>query len=204
MSTFVSLKEYLLIAQKLIAKLAPPTIKTKMLRDEDAISHVAHAIMMADWKWNPDYKSPSGRVKTKKSYRVARAIWAMSEYIEKYHNRKFTLSLSYDYGKSSSNKDVPLSGLLEDIKSSNPMDICEKKDEALSTSVLVSSLLASHHLTPRQSSYISEYFLKDKTLQEVGDIHGVTREAVRQGINKGLSKLQQNHREKMNNVNISR
>jgi hypothetical protein len=40
-----------------------------MLKDEEAISAVANAIMMADWRWDIDYQNEQGTKKTKYSYR---------------------------------------------------------------------------------------------------------------------------------------
>ena len=65
---FLTLEEYLTIAKRMIMKFAPKfysSLAQKMLKDDDAISQVAYAIMRADETWNPDYRSKKGTVKSK-------------------------------------------------------------------------------------------------------------------------------------------
>ena len=62
-----SFDKYIEIAKKVVAVFAPryrPGLSEEILRSEDAISNIATAIMIADWRWNPEYKSADGTVRT--------------------------------------------------------------------------------------------------------------------------------------------
>jgi RNA polymerase sigma factor (sigma-70 family) len=158
-----------------------------MLKSEDAIAHVASAIMEADWKWNPDYRSKKGTVRTKRAYRNQRAIWAIQGWIANNKRKPNTISLSYesDNGEHSTS----LTGLIADKKSYNPSNIAADKDELNHTKQLINALLVSGAISDKQREYITAYYLEGKTLQEVGKQFGVTREAVRQCINCGIKTL---------------
>lgn len=188
---YAPLNEYLSIAKRVISRFAPKfysNLAGDMLKDEDAISDVAFAIMEADWKWNPEYRSKTGTVRTKRAYRNQKAIWAIQTYIQKRHKNNKTMSLSYCRDGYS---DTPLSGLLEDKKKYNPLIETILKDSEESTKLLIDTMFNTGILTDSQVKYIKGYFLEDMTLREVGEIYGVSREAVRQGVEKGLEKLRE-------------
>ena len=50
-------------------------------------------------------------------------------------------------------------------------------------------MLSSKYLTDRQRSYIKLYYLESYTFDSIGKIYGITREAVRQGLQKAISEL---------------
>ena len=188
---FESLSTYLLIAKKIISKFASKfysSLAKEMLQSEDAIGNVANAIMRADEKWSPDYKSKNNTVRSKHSLRHQYAIWAIIKYIKEKKRYITHLSLSYqpynipdEYGE--------LSGIMEDKKSPNPIDELILKDNKQYYAYSLDKLLHSKVLTRCQAKYIRGYYLEEKTLQEVGNTHSVSREAVRQGILKGLTSL---------------
>jgi hypothetical protein len=69
---FESLSTYILLAKKAISKFANNMysgLSVKMLKDEEAISSVANAIMMADWRWDDNYQNTQNTKKTRYSYR---------------------------------------------------------------------------------------------------------------------------------------
>ena len=53
----------------------------------------------------------------------------------------------------------------------------------------IENLLTSDLLTERQSQYIRMYFFKEMTLEQIGKEFSITREAVRQGLNKAYATL---------------
>jgi RNA polymerase sigma factor (sigma-70 family) len=189
---FAPLNEYLTIAKKVIARFAPdfyPTLAKDMLKDEDAISDVAYALMEADWKWNPEYRSKTGTVRTKRAYRNQKAIWAIQTYMQKKNRKHKSISLSYCSKDSSDNS--PLSGIIADKKDYNPLIEIINKDTKQHTQALIDTIFNAGILTDSQIKYIKGYYLEDKTLREVGELYGVSREAVRQGVEKGLEKLKE-------------
>jgi len=192
---FETLEDYLILAKRVIAKLAPKfyqSLAMEMLKDEDAISDVANAIMVADWKWNPGYRSQTNTVRSKRSYRNQRAIWAMKKYISNKRKSKGTMSLSYE-NKDQDNP-VMASGMIEDKKSQDPAIVAENRETIKNSKSLVSQLLATENITEKQKKYIISYYLEGHTLQEVGDKYGVSREAIRQGINSGIDTIKKVHK----------
>jgi hypothetical protein len=156
--TFDNLDDYLILAKKAISKFSHPMSK-KMLKDEDAISLVANAIMMADWRWDENYQSKQGTKKTKYSYRNQCAIWAIQTYLSKEYqkNKKYDKIYSLDYVSES--EDSIAHNLVEDKKNLTPYEIAIKNEL---------------------------YFLESETFENIGKKYGITREAVRQGLNKAI------------------
>ena len=63
---FDSLNTYITLAKKSISKFSNQFyngLSSKMLKDEDAISSIANAIMMADWRWDDNYQNDKGTKK---------------------------------------------------------------------------------------------------------------------------------------------
>ena len=54
---------------------------------------------------------------------------------------------------------------------------------------MVSTLLESNILSDKQRDQIYSYYFDNKTLLQIGKEYGVTREAIRQNIQKGLNKI---------------
>jgi hypothetical protein len=65
---YCSLADYILMSRKSIMKFAN-RLAPMLLKNEDFVSHVAHSIMMADWRWNGE----GDRV----GYRAKCASWAI-------------------------------------------------------------------------------------------------------------------------------
>ena len=189
---YEALSEYLLIAKKTIARFANkfyPTLAQEMLKSEDAISQVASAVMEADWKWNPEYRSKTNTVRSKRAYRNQCAIWAIQNYIGQKKRTRNTISLSYE--SDNGEHDVSISGTIADKKAYNPAIIASNNEELRNTQGLIKSLLDSGIISDKQREYITAYYLDDQTLQEVGEKFGVSREAVRQCITKGIDTIKE-------------
>lgn len=190
---FLTLKEYLLLAKKAISKFANTfydSLAKKMLKDEDALSLVANAIMMADWRWDENYKNKQGTKKTKYSYRNQCAIWAIQTYISKEYkkNRKFDKVYSID-SAIENNDDLVPSQLIQDNNIKTPINIVIDNEENDNTKQLVDSILSLECITDRQKDYIRLYYLESQTFDSIGKKYGITREAVRQGLNKAIEKI---------------
>lgn len=189
--TFDSLESYLLLAKKSISKFANQFyhgLSGKMLKDEDAISSVANAMMMADWRWDENYQNEKGTKKTKYSYRNQCALWAIQTYVSKNHNRKkykkniYSLDFNLNDDENSS-----ISNITEDSSTLSPEEIVMANEDKLELSHLIDSLLNLDCLTPRQKDYIKLYYFESYTFEKIGKKYGITREAVRQGLNKAIS-----------------
>lgn len=191
---FDSLQEYILLAKKSISKFANQFyqgLSAKMLTDEDAISSVANAIMMADWRWDENYQNEKGTKKTKYSYRNQCALWAIQTYITKDHkkDKKFKKkAYSLDHIVEDDNE-LSIHNLTHDDKSLSPETILINQENKQELSQLIDSLLNIDCLTTRQKDYIRLYYFESYTFEKIGKKYGITREAVRQGLNKALSMI---------------
>jgi RNA polymerase primary sigma factor len=188
---FESLKFYLTLAKKSISKFADQICQgsaKKMLSSEDAIANIANGIMMADWRWDENRKGHHGQGKTRYSYRNQCAIWAIQSYVtrqysQKRKNKKPTISLDQSYQDDMQIKDIVSGNNLSIID-----DIINKEDcNLLKTDI--QQILNSGILNDRQVEYIKMYFFEDMTLEQIGKKFNITREAVRQGLNKAYSTL---------------
>lgn len=182
---FSSLDEYITMAKKIISKMSAGFNRT-FLNSDDVISYVANAIMMADWRWDSKYKSKEGRNKSQYSYRNQCAIWAIKTLVSKkiYKNNVFSLEENISDSDKRNNLNF-----LSDKKQENPSMIVEKYDYQIQIKEDVENLLSCGILTEKQKEYISLYYLKGLTLEKIGHKFGITREAVRQNINKSLEKI---------------
>ena len=196
---FDSLSSYINMAKKTISKFANQIyngLANKMLKDEDAISHVANAIMMADWRWDENYESANGTKKTKYSYRNQCAIWAIQTYVTKNHSQSKkkknlpneTYSLNHDNGDFDSGDAYHR---IEDESLSRPEDILINIENKEVLSNLIEQLLSFDCLSDRQKAYVRLYYLEGHTFEKIGKIYGITREAVRQGLNKAISLIRE-------------
>lgn len=187
--SFDSLDTYILLAKKAISKFGPKFyngLSAKMLKDEDAISNVANAIMMADWRWDEDYQSDTGTKKTKYSYRNQCALWAMQTYVSKNYKHKKKISKKKVYSLDHSDDDnISVHELVSD-SGLCPLDqiILEEDKNILKDNI--ETLINSNILSDRQKDYIRLYYYESYTFEKIGKKYGITREAVRQGLTKAL------------------
>lgn len=193
---FDSLDHYVTLAKKSIAKFSNQFyqgLSSKMLKDEDAISSVANAIMMADWRWDENYQNEKGTKKTRYSYRNQCALWAIQTYITKDHkkDKKFKKKFySLDH-ITASDDDSTAHHFTQDDKILSPDDILVAKEDKEELAKLIDSLLSLDCLSARQKDYIRLYYFESYTFEKIGQKYGITREAVRQGLNKAISMIKE-------------
>jgi len=194
---FDSLKTYVLLAKKAISKFANQIyngLSSKMLKDEDAIASVANAIMMADWRWDENYQNEKGTKKTRYSYRNQCALWAIQTHVSKRSkkSKKYNNVYSLDY-ISESDDSLSAHNYTEDNKMLSPEQIAINNEENETLKNLINAMLDSGCLTDRQKDYIKLYYFEDYTFDKIGKKYGITREAVRQGLNKALDIIRSNN-----------
>jgi len=186
---FEDLSTYILLAKKVISKFAPTFyngLQKELLANDDAISDIATALMTADWKWDRNRTGFNGQSKTRYSYRNQCGLWAIKTYISnKYKKKKAKFSID-----NISNDDMQTyANTIEDVRIASPDQIIAKKEEEDNLKSTVASLLNSPVLSEKQRNQIYKYYFEEKTLIQIGKEYGVTREAVRQNIQKGLNKI---------------
>jgi RNA polymerase sigma factor (sigma-70 family) len=185
-----SLSTYISLAKKTISKFGPKFyngLSLEMLQNEEAISDIATALMYADWRFDENRVGKTGLKKTKYSYRNQCALWAIKTYVtNKYKGRKH-LSLDRTLGESSDDNgyDYTISG------SQTPDNIIMKEEEETILSDTINSLLASDLLSEKQRQQIKMYYFDNYTLSKIGKHFGVSREAVRQNIKRGLDTIRE-------------
>ena len=188
---FENLSTYILLAKKVISKFAPTFysgLNKELLSNEDAISDIAAALMNADWKWDKDRVGYNGQSKTRYSYRNQCGIWAIKSYISNKYKKK-NQKLSID---NISNEDMKtFASSIVDKSMSDPYEIVSSEEEATNLQNTVKTLLDSDVLSDKQRNQIKKYYFENKTLVQIGDEYGVTREAIRQNIQKGLNKIRE-------------
>lgn len=188
---FETLSTYTMLAKKIISKFAPSfysNLRQELLSNEEAISEIAEAIMIADWRWDKDRTGHEGKSKTKYSYRNQCGLWAIKTYVSnKYKKKNTNFSIHNDISSRGESK-----SFAENMKEKTPSDpyllLAEKEEKEL-ISKYISDILSSEILSDKQRNQIKEYYFNDKTLLEIGNEYGVTREAIRQNIQKGLTKI---------------
>jgi RNA polymerase sigma factor (sigma-70 family) len=160
-----------------------------MLKDEDAISSVANALMMADWRWDEDYKNTKGTKKTKYSYRNQCALWAIQTYVSKNKNKHGHKVYSLNYSMDNDKDGADLGEVTCDPSSFTPDEIVGNVESKKELSNLVEQLLSLDCISARQKDYIKLYYFEDYTFEKIGKKYGITREAVRQGLNKAIENI---------------
>lgn len=192
---FESLSFYTDLAKKIISKMGPTFfngLSTHMLKSEDAISFVANAIMMGDWRWEQETQNKKN--KNLYSYRNQCGIWAIKTYVTKQyknkHNRK-KIKANYSLNHDCDDEGTGMVGVIKDNNQKEPSDILIENEENLSKQQLFNALLNSDILSDRQKSYIRLYYYEDMTLDNIGKRFNITREAVRQSIKSALNKIKE-------------
>lgn len=187
---YESLSNYISLAKKTISKFGPKFyngLSIEMLQNEEAISDIATALMYADWRFDENRVGKTGLKKTKYSYRNQCALWAIKTYVtNKYKSKKY-LSLDKTLGDSSDDNgyDYAISG------TRTPDDIMMHEEEKTILSDAINSLLASDLLSDKQRQQIKMYYFDNYTLSKIGKHFGVSREAVRQNIKRGLDTIRE-------------
>ena len=153
-----------------------------MLKNPDAVSDVATALMYADWKFDPERVGNGGQKKTLYSYRNQCALWAIKTYVSGKYKKQKNMSLDFDIDSDSQK----FKASIRDEKSKDPLDILIEQESLEDLTVSVEALLDNKLLSEKQKKQIKMYYFDDKTLSEIGKIFGVSREAVRQNIKRAL------------------
>ena len=186
---FDTLSTYMSLAKKTISKFAPKFyngLSREMLNNEEAVSDVATAIMYADWHFDENRTGKSGQKKTKYSYRNQCAIWAIKTYItNKYKRQKKYLSLDQNIKDDASNDGY---SYVSD-RSLSPLDILIENENESNIKNDIKQLMDSSLLSDKQKEQIKMYYFDQQTLSKIGKSFGISREAVRQNIKRGLESI---------------
>lgn len=181
---FDSLSTYIALAKKTISKFGPKFyngLSTEMLKNEEAISDIATAIMYADWRFDANRKGKSGQQKTLYSYRNQCAIWAIKTYITNKYKQRKNISIDQE-----NEYDQDISSMIQDHKQMTPLDIITAQESSDLLESDIEKLLNNNLLSDKQRQQIIMYYFGNETLSAIGKRFGVSREAVRQNIKRGF------------------
>jgi len=186
-----SMQAYITLAKKVISKFAPnfySSLRNELLSSEDAIADIASAIMQADWKWDETRTGHNGKSKSKYSYRNQCGLWAIQTYLtNKYKKKNQHFSLEH----MDDDNDTNFSDFVSDRSNQDPANIVAEQEESQMITDLVDKLLNSSIISTKQKDQIYKYYFKNQTLSEIGKEYGVTREAIRQNIQKGINRIKE-------------
>jgi RNA polymerase sigma factor (sigma-70 family) len=192
---FESLDFYINLAKKIIAKMGPTFfsgLSKQMLKNEDAISFVANAIMMGDWRWKKDQKEEDVKVyKNLYSYRNQCGIWAIKTYVTKQYkqnNNKRKINSKYSLNYVDDN-DISLESAIADNNQKEPIENLIEKEKVSNLLNSIEDLFNSGILSDKQKEQIIMYYYENMTLEQIGKKYNVTREAVRQSIKSAILKI---------------
>lgn len=174
-----SLEYYDTVAKKCISMFAG-TLSQKMLKDEDAISHVSEHIMWGHLRWKED----GGR--TLKSYLNQCGIWAIKIWKTKMYKTMSSSqvqSLNYDLSVGGSDS-CELYQITKDEKCEEPFDILfdNKKTDAIKA-------IEDKCLTNLQRTCLQQRYIEGKKLRQIAEAMNISKQAVDQNIRKAIEKL---------------
>jgi len=177
------LDEYGNIAKKCISLFCGNYMTSKMIRDEDAISHVAEHIMWGHMRWE------ESRGRTLKSYLNQCAIWAIKSWKTKIYQSEQKKIRSLNYVVSNGNGgESQQYELIADKKCKDPFDILFNNPK-----LEAEKAINDESLTALQGKCLKERYMDGKKLQQIASSLGITRQAVNQHIKKALHKLKKRH-----------
>jgi RNA polymerase sigma factor (sigma-70 family) len=166
---FLTLDEYLTQARKII-------LAQKcgfLIKDEDAVAHVAHRMMVADQTWDSEKSS-------QETWRYDRAKYAIMRIIDKKRkqNKKKVLSLDYGWQEKELGDGQTL---IERVQETNHEQTYEKLEEICK--------YARKYLNDNQFTCLVMRYRDHMTLEEIGNKMGVSKQRVDQHLQKAIRKL---------------
>lgn len=164
---FLSIEEYHTIARKIVSHYLKGSKTAQiMCCNEDFISSLATAIMMADWKYDPNKQAGSCSIKT---YRYGIAINIIKTYFKKTKVQK--------------NNNISI----DKIDSINK----KSKDVGGYVSVNVEELLAYGDLSEKESSILKQHFIDNLSYVEIGKKVGCSKQNIHIIVSKALQKIRE-------------
>ena len=164
---FLTLKEYESCVRSVVMKYYRHLFKI-LIMNEEMFCNLVFAAMMADWRFD-GRGSISG-------YRIQCVKWAIKKsMIRLYQCQRFTYLSTEVEGNEKSKRKTTLFDLIVD-QGKNPV---QKLDEILSSKLL----------TQKERERLTLHYAYSMTLEEIGKIDNVSKQAVEKCIRKALSKL---------------
>ena len=174
---FETLDFYLSTAKRAIGKWG----NIQMLRSEDAIAHVAYMIMKADEKFDG-----RGDIKGFRMHYAKYGILNVIALYKKDKHRKNCISLSQSIRQEVTDQKLDIAYFVE-LKQRPP-------DEQLDIDNVHSMVEECTTLRSREKEAVIRLYLYGDTLEQIGNMQGITKEAVRLNVLSGIAKLKAYHK----------
>jgi RNA polymerase sigma factor (sigma-70 family) len=171
-TSYLSLAEYLVIARKQIRYFYRhnPSLAARILKDDEAVSLVASANMMADWRFNPEVGA------TQKTYRNSCAFGYIKKVAQKLAN-----------GSHVSIYDLDISGKpLVHNKRSREREPVQQMIEQEEIDI-VNKCVA--RLPPKYGEIVRGHFIHGKTMEELGQEYQISRQRIHQIVTASKEKM---------------
>ena len=172
---FLTLNEYLLGARRILNLHGFRCHRN----DEDAISYVASYMMKADNTWNG--------TSSRNTWRYNQALYAIKHLKAKYRKQKRMVSLSKVV--QSKGREITLADMIE----AKPQHNCQEQFNDLLS-------YAKTILTDLQFVCLKMYYADHMTLEQIGNKFGVSKEAIRQNIERAIKNIKNEHKYLTNNT----
>ena len=178
---FASLDEYITIAKKCISRHANkfrPNLAKEMLGNEDAVSNIAHAAMMADWAFNG-----KGSLH---GFRKERILFAIRCYLTRSckNNKRNTLSLNRLINSDKSQSTTSFLDRLVD-KSPTVEDTMFQKEKIEK----LKNLIKEANIPKNAKKYIQMHFFEGQSIASIAKKNGVSRQGIYTLIDRSLSNI---------------
>jgi RNA polymerase sigma factor (sigma-70 family) len=164
------LNTYYRWARQCICKFAPKAKIQSMLANQDILSEIVNKLIDADLKWNGQG--------SKTGYRKAQGRFAVMRIAYRKPRKRKIHYISLDDERCLS--ETNMYHFIEDRSADNPKKKIEQEENIRSVSKLMSNCL-----TERQRSVVEDYYLKGKTLEEIGP----SKQAAHQCLSKAICNL---------------
>ncbi len=164
---FKRLDEYLLDAKKQIiyfCKAMYPSYLMRLANDDEVISLIAYANMLADWRYDPNNTA------SRNTFVNGYAKGFIQQIVRKLKNSK-NKCMSVDISE------------FYDLLDQKQVDDSKNNENKELVSILLKKL------PPKKSAIIKDYYIDGKTYEEIGKEHGISKQAVNQNLNRAMKEL---------------
>lgn len=164
-----SLKEYYEMTRKILLSLVGINkfsmgIVSHIIKNEDALSNIVTEVMLGDWQWDKN----NVKKMTKFSYRKQNVVFNVYKYVHRYRKTREKIEI--------------LRNLPTKIQSYNQENY-----------VLTKKIMDDKELTKRDKKFLDLHYLQGWSQAEIGKTCNLSRERVRQIIDRSLKNLEERY-----------
>ena len=175
---FCTLEEYTDIAKKTISRYCPKN-REEILRNDDAVANIAHAIMLADWQFN-------GRG-SKFGFRKSRARFAIKSYLSRRARNLKNVEFSIDSIMNNETQDTFAATIVDDRETAQENLSREENNKYLLKKL--EDFRNRGVLSNRAYNYIQDFYLNDMKVEDMAAKYDVTKQSIYHQMNSSMKTL---------------